>query len=141
MKLTAEWNDNYLKVIVPDILPHHDRLHPLSKAAHIEYVNRWKTYIVGAYKQLGVKVNYTKAFCLIITYHKNGGPWDLDNRNYKYILDGLRAAHIIPDDSFKHLSYMVDGCSDKKFPRTEIYVLNFDILSNLYKFLGIVKRV
>ena len=47
---------------------------------------------------------------------------DPDNYNGKFILDGLREAGIIEDDSFKNIELQLCGSYDKENPRTEITV-------------------
>ena len=48
---------------------------------------------------------------------------DPDNYNGKFILDGLREAGIIEDDSFKNVELQLCGSYDKENPRTEIEVI------------------
>lgn len=48
---------------------------------------------------------------------------DPDNYNGKFILDGLRAAGIIEDDSFRNVELQLCGNYDKNNPRTEIEVI------------------
>ena len=50
---------------------------------------------------------------------------DPDNYNGKFILDGLREAGIIEDDSFKNIELQLCGAYDKENPRTEITVKEF----------------
>ena len=47
---------------------------------------------------------------------------DPDNYNGKFILDGLREAGIIEDDSFSNIELQLCGSYDKENPRTEITV-------------------
>lgn len=47
---------------------------------------------------------------------------DPDNYNGKFILDGLREAGIIEDDSFKNVELQLCGSYDKENPRTEIII-------------------
>lgn len=48
---------------------------------------------------------------------------DPDNYNGKFILDGLREAGIIEDDSFSNVELQLCGSYDKENPRTEIEVI------------------
>lgn len=48
---------------------------------------------------------------------------DPDNYNGKFILDGLREAGIIEDDSFLNVELQLCGSYDKENPRTEIEVI------------------
>ena len=47
---------------------------------------------------------------------------DPDNYNGKFILDGLREAGIIEDDSFSNVELQLCGAYDKENPRTEIMI-------------------
>ena len=47
---------------------------------------------------------------------------DPDNYNGKFILDGLREAGIIEDDSFSNVELQLCGSYDKEIPRTEIMI-------------------
>lgn len=136
----AKWNGSSLKIVIPDILPHYDRLNPLPRATHYDLVNKWKAYVIKAYHSLDVELEFLKVLCLIVTFHNNHGPWDVDNRLYKYAIDGIKSTGIIQDDNWQHLSLMVDGCPDSHNPRTEIYIIDHSIITPLYQFLGVVKR-
>ena len=48
---------------------------------------------------------------------------DPDNYSGKFILDGLREAGIIEDDSFSNIELQLCGSYDKENPRTEIEVI------------------
>ena len=48
---------------------------------------------------------------------------DPDNYSGKFILDGLREAGIIEDDSFKNVELHLCGSYDKENPRTEIMIM------------------
>lgn len=48
---------------------------------------------------------------------------DPDNYSGKFILDGLREAGIIEDDSFSNVELQLCGAYDKENPRTEIMIM------------------
>lgn len=135
----SEWNNSSLKIVIPDILPHYDRLNPLPRATHYELVNKWKAYLMKAYQSLDVELKFQKVLCLIITFHNNHGPWDVDNRLYKYAIDGIKSTGIIKDDNWQCLALMVEGYPDTHNPRTEIYIIDHSIITPLYQLLGLVK--
>lgn len=64
-----------------------------------------------------------KCVVRITYYFRTKQRHDPDNYNGKFILDGLRAAGIIEDDSFKNVELQLCGSHDKENPRTEIEVI------------------
>ena len=63
--------------------------------------------------------------CLVgITYFfRTMQRHDPDNYSGKFILDGLRKAGIIEDDSFSNVMLLLCGDYDKENPRTEIMIM------------------
>lgn len=57
------------------------------------------------------------------TFSAQGSGTTPDNYNGKFILDGLREAGIIEDDSFSNVELQLCGSYDKENPRTEIEVI------------------
>ena len=45
-----------------------------------------------------------------------------DNYSGKFLLDGLTKAGIIVDDSFQHITLKLEAETDKKNPRTELWI-------------------
>lgn len=65
---------------------------------------------------------YKKATVTITYYFKDKRRRDPDNYCGKMILDGLTAAGVIADDSFKNITLTLRGETDKKQPRVEVEV-------------------
>jgi hypothetical protein len=131
---TATYENGIVKFVVPE-LPPHIRAED-SIQAKIKY--HWREMIVYAYVKAGINVRFNHAFCLIKIYHQLGAPWDVDNRIYKYIIDGIRYTKMIPDDSSKHLSYMVTGIQNSNELKTEILVSDFEEVKDKLALIGIM---
>lgn len=117
----AFWDGNVLRIMIPDYPPRVSARDPFQR----DLRNQWIGYIVKAVRDVGVAVRFDQAFCLIIFYLPIRQSWDPDNRSIKYLLDGLRYARVVKDDSWECLAYGVIGQVDAKNPRTEVYVTNF----------------
>lgn len=63
-----------------------------------------------------------KATVGIIYYFRTKTKHDPDNYSGKFLLDGLKQAGIIEDDSFGHVELVLRGEVDRENPRTEIRV-------------------
>lgn len=63
-----------------------------------------------------------KCTVMIAYYFKTRQRHDPDNYNGKFILDGLRDAGIIKDDSFANITLILYGDCDKDNPRTVVEV-------------------
>lgn len=63
-----------------------------------------------------------KAAVTITYYFPDNRRRDPDNYCGKMILDGLTAAGVIIDDSFKHIDLTLKGAVSKTQPRTEVEV-------------------
>lgn len=116
---TAIWNGKALKITVPGILPVKTSRKSEVEKMEMQY---WVSAIVSAYKRLDKKIKINNAICLILTYSPYKMKWDTDNRNFKYIIDGIRYTTIINDDDWCNLWLMLVGSVDERNPRTEIYI-------------------
>jgi hypothetical protein len=82
-----------------------------------------------SYHQYDFSGNYTvfeKAILITIHYFENNIERDLDNLNYKPLIDGIRKTGIIKDDSWQHLSFMHFGNlipDEDEDERIEVYVI------------------
>lgn len=125
----ALWGENnVLRIMIPDYPPRISARDPLQR----NFRNQWISYVVKAVRDVDVTVEFDRAFCLVVFYLPVSQPWDPDNRSIKYLLDGLRYARVIKDDSWDHLAYGVLGQVDQKNPRTEIYVTDLVSASDLW---------
>lgn len=131
---TATYENGIVKFVVPE-LPPHIRAED-SIQAKIKY--HWQEMIVYAYAKAGINVRFNHALCVIKIFHQLGAPWDVDNRVYKYIIDGIRYTKIIPDDSSEHLSYMVTGIANSKELKTEIFLMDFEKVKEIMSVLVIL---
>jgi len=104
-----------IKISVRDILP---RNRDLIKKKNLQV--QWYSTMSEALRKINRK--FDTLLVVIVLYLPVGYVWDVDNRPYKMIIDTLRYNHIIPDDGWDKLSFMVIGKTDKDNPRTEIYL-------------------
>ena len=90
--------------------------------------NHWLRAVIDPIRNLqasGINPHFQKAFCIIKCCVPRDISRDVDNVAYKIILDGLRYTGIIADDTWKQMSFMVDGDIARNAPRTEIYVVEY----------------
>ncbi|RJX20161.1 MAG: hypothetical protein C4575_07020 [Desulforudis sp.] len=115
----ADYDGKTLKIVVNDVLPRH-----VSGVKNSLMRVGWCQSIIDAIQTLretkGANPTFEKALCHITVYHYLDTRWDIDNRAFKYLIDGLVCARVIPDDSWQYLTLMVTGKYDKERPRTEI---------------------
>jgi len=122
-KATASLTANGLRIVVNEPLPTRIK----SRARYSLERQRWLAMIVNAIQQAGVgQVEYEKAFVLIKVFFPNRKQKDLDNLEIKFVLDAIRYARLVPDDSWDHLTYLPLGDCDPTSPRTELLVMNWD---------------
>jgi hypothetical protein len=110
-----------LKFTVPELPPHIRA----DESIQTKLNYHWMDLIVYAHAKSEIDVKLNHAFCLIKIYHKLNVPWDVDNRVFKYIIDGIRYTKIIPDDSSKYLTFMVTGIPKSEEIKTEILVIEY----------------
>jgi len=121
-KATASLTANGLRIVVNEPLPTRIK----SRARYSLERQRWLAMIVNAIRQVGQVEPYEKALALVKVFFPNRKPRDLDNLEIKFVLDALRYAQLVPDDSWEHLTYLPLGFCDPASPRTEILVMNWD---------------
>lgn len=122
----AIYDGKVLKILVKDYLPRSCLAQAKSSGKLLRY--RWLKGVVDAVnglKDKGIKPSFKRAHCIIIVYLPKKANWDVDNRAYKFIIDGLRYADVIDDDTADRLVLTIIGEVDKKEPRTEIYVTEY----------------
>lgn len=120
---TATFDGDTLKIVVDDYLPRKCILTNKSSVTPLRI--HWLKAITDSIKKLrntGIDPKFQRAQCIIKIYIPKNIVRDVDNIAYKLVLDGLRYAKIINDDSWEQMSFMVEGGLDRKRPRTEIYV-------------------
>jgi len=116
METAKSWIENgVLRITINDYLPR-------NRFVTSDVRDSWIGMI--AKTLLDKDIYFEKALCIIVTYLPREG-WDVDNRGYKIIIDALRYARVITNDTFRELAFMVIGDVDPENPRTEIYVREF----------------
>lgn len=129
-----EWNGKSLKITIPELL-HSNKL--IKKDLDKKIEKFWISAIYTAYKKLNIDISLQCAYCWIIMYASFHQPWDVDNRCYKYIVDGIRMTRIIKDDSREHLIFGIAGMLEENEPRTEIYITEInDIKRDILSYFG-----
>ena len=122
-KLDAEatFDGTLLKIIVKDCLPRRPSLKSSLKSAALlrQY---WAGNITSAIRRLPEPVRFEKAICIINMVTPKIIEWDVDNRAVSIIVNSLRMAQVIKNDSWDKLSLCTFGGVDKDNPRTEIMV-------------------
>lgn len=119
----ATFDGKVLKIIVKDCLPRRPRVKKsLLKSASLlrQY---WAGNITSAIRRLPEPVRFEKAICVIKVITPRNIDWDVDNRAINIIINSLRIAQVIKDDSWDKLSLCIFGGVDKDNPRTEITVM------------------
>lgn len=133
---TATYEREILKILINDYIPRKCLIKERNNISPLRY--HWLRAVSDPIKKLqasGVNLHFQKAFCIIRCYVPRNIAQDVDNIAYKIILDGLRYTKIINDDTWKQMSFMVDGDIDRENPKTEIYVMEY---SKIMSFLGSV---
>lgn len=121
----SSYDGKILKILIKDYLPRSCLVRAKSSGALLRY--RWLKGIVNAVNDLkknGIRPSFNRAHC-IITIYLPRIDWDVDNRTYKFIIDGLRYADVIDNDTADKLVFTVIGEVDKKTPRTVINVKEY----------------
>lgn len=121
----ATFNKNVLKIVVKDYLPRKCFVKARDSQNLLRYT--WLKSVIDAINTLksnGANPVFEKAHCIITTYLPRKINWDVDNRVISFIINSLRYANVIIDDTADKLAYTVIGKMDKDFPRTEIIVLD-----------------
>lgn len=122
----AFYDGKVLKILIKDYLPRSCLVQAKSSGEPLRY--RWLKAIVDAVNSLkikGMQPSFNRAHCIITVYLPRKVNWDVDNRAYKFIIDGLRYADVIDNDTADKLVFTVVGEVDKTNPRTEITVSEY----------------
>jgi hypothetical protein len=123
-KLDAEatFDGTLLKIIVKDCLPRRPSVKSMLKSASL-LRSYWVGNIIGAIRRLPEPVKFEKAICIIKIITPKKIEWDVDNRAVNMIVNSLRIARVVKNDSWDKLSLCTFGGVDKDNPRTEIMVM------------------
>lgn len=100
-----------------------------AKGFHFTYQEekkRWEWLVRAAVGKNKPKEPFKKSIVEITYYFKTRHRRDPDNYSGKFLLDGLVKSGVIEDDSFSNIMLVLEGKHDKKFPRTEIKIINVE---------------
>jgi len=96
---------------------------------------RWINNVMFALKRIRDKVSFDRVFIFIKFYFPDQHI-DVDNRDIKSIIDGIKYAGVIADDSYKYVSYGFNARFSSK-PKTEIFIIRYENFpEKLYKILN-----
>lgn len=119
--MTAE--DKNMKLVIPAIPPSNNKyMGRNAKNFHFAYQEekrKWEWLVRAALKQKPQKP-FKKARVRITYFFPDRRRRDPDNYSGKFLLDGIRKAGLIQDDSFSNIKLELQGEHDKENPRTEI---------------------
>lgn len=90
----------------------------------------WTAKLAYALNKAGICFNEPPktAFIAITFFIPVACAWDPDNYPVSYVINAVRYNHLVKDDSWKNITYLVMGEVDRNNPRTEISILYPDIL-------------
>jgi len=129
----ALYRDGVLKIVVKDYPPRSCLVMFKTSQKPLRY--KWLKTVVDAINKLknkGINPFFDKAHCIITVYlPRSANSWDIDNRAFKFVIDGLRYGGVITDDSADKLALTVIGEVDKSYPRTEIIVVEHRLMMEL----------
>ncbi|SHF87911.1 hypothetical protein SAMN02746089_02707 [Caldanaerobius fijiensis DSM 17918] len=107
-------DDGVISIHIPDYPPRTAKAKQYAK-------DRWLNNVLFAIQSLDKCPRFDKAF-IWIKFFLPARDWDVDNRDISPIINGVRYAGIIKDDTFKHVSYGCEGFQSDN-PHTEIYIV------------------
>lgn len=118
----AEFNNNVLKIYVPEVMPSFKNLKTHTHKRILLNIAEITKIFSNMFKD---------EVCIYIKVFDKTLGWDIDNKYIKPIADGLILSNVIQDDNMTKMFYCVKGEYSEN-PHTEIYV--FDS-KNLTEFL------
>lgn len=84
---------------------------------------RWINNIMFALRKIKNKVSFDRIF-VFVRFYLPVKDTDVDNRDIKFIVEGIKYSGLVPDDIYKYVSFGFDAVFDK-VPRTEIYIIKY----------------
>ncbi len=117
-------NNRILRLTIPDIPPSLNKfVNKMHHFARAKEKQDWETQVGWAVKAAGWRGPAMKRAVVTITYYfPNRIRRDPDNYSGKWVIDGLRKAEVLEDDSFHNVELRLKAGVDRKRPRTEIEV-------------------
>lgn len=135
LKYEIECNEERIKIVIFDYLP---TIYVKTTNKGTGYfVERWKETINKAIRSL----EDIKTVDTVFVYIKMFIPikfnnFDVDNKNFKPIFDGISRSNLIADDCIKNIkSFAFEVQKDRKNPRTEIYIYTNDMGEKISKLI------
>jgi len=124
-------NDGYQKPLIINGYPVYQFSYagslPLNKTSDDKLKNLIKSYTEwcthNIYSPKDKVLPFKKAKIFIQHFYNNNVITDLDNRNHKYIIDAIRMAQIIEDDSWQNVSLDISGYIDDK-SHVQVFVVD-----------------
>lgn len=110
----ADFEDNVLKIYVPEVMPSFKNLKTHTHKRILLNIAEVTKQFEGLFDH---------QVCIYIKLFDNLLGWDVDNKFVKPIADALISSKVIKDDNITKMSYYVKGEFSEN-PHTEIYVFN-----------------
>ena len=114
-----------VKLVIPAIPPSNNKYMGRNASgfhfAYQEEKRKWEWLVRAAVKKKPQKP-FKKARVRITYFFPNKIRRDPDNYSGKFLLDGIKKAGLIEDDSFSNIRLELRGECDKENPRTEIEI-------------------
>ncbi|MGI9951435.1 hypothetical protein V3F56_03650 [Moorellaceae bacterium AZ2] len=125
----AGYIDGVLYFCVDDIPPSRK----LSGSLEHQVYCAWMDKLIYAFysADLPERLRYDPALVAICIHSSEPRDWDVDNRSINGIINALRAIHVIPDDSYQHMAYLVIGKPAEKESYTQIFVTHMPDFSQI----------
>lgn len=115
-----------IRIVIPDVPESQNQMYMNKLHYHqrSQEKKRWEQYVRMFSTAVRPPRALHKATITLRYWFPTNKRRDPDNYSGKFILDGLVKSGIIMDDSFEHIKLLIEkGGVDKKFPRTEIIVV------------------
>lgn len=107
-----------------------------AKRIHDYWQSGIKYALLELDKKQSIMNMYENCSVIIRVLKDSNRDWDIDNFHIKYIIDGIRYAGVIPDDSWYNIQYLVLGKDSKGINRTEIYLMDSKDFIKVYQSLS-----
>jgi hypothetical protein len=118
----AEYDGKIITLYIPD--------YPLRASKRVPgFSKRWMENTQAALWSLIPCPKFDKAFVYVKIYLPSNG-WDVDNRDVIPIINGIVRADVIPDDTYDHVVYAVDGGYDKT-PHTIVHIFSYSMAAEI----------
>jgi len=110
-------NGNAVKLTIMD---YPSRLQTTKK----EEKERWINNITFALRKIKSQISFDRIFVFVKFYFPVKYT-DVDNYDIRAIINGIKYSGIVPDDTYKYVSFGYNASFSKE-PKTEIYVIKYN---------------